>query len=156
MQLDSSDPHDRKIRARQIKVALDAGREGLDRAAVTRGEPDLEGAYDEGASVREPVDVPADAETYAGPSAWQQFRTMGPGWQSAKPSSPARPPARMADAGGFLTGLALYTVVVIYLRYGPAGWKGWLSAKFLNKPMAPAASASGSKPTTTSGGKAAV
>jgi hypothetical protein len=41
----------------------------------------------------------------------------------------------MSDAGGFLSGLALYTVVVIYIRYGPEGWKGWISAKFLNKPM---------------------
>jgi hypothetical protein len=41
----------------------------------------------------------------------------------------------VADAGGFASGLLLYTVAIIYVRYGPDGWKGWLSAKFLNKPI---------------------
>lgn len=91
------------------------------------------------------------------PSAFQRARTAGPGWSSLKPTSPMKPPNRVADAGGFLTGLALYTVVVIYVRYGAAGWKGWLSAKFLNKPMASSTSGSAAtKPTTKNGGTAAV
>lgn len=90
-------------------------------------------------------------------SAFQKARTAGPGWSSLKPTSPMKPPTRAANAGGFLTGLALYTVVVIYIRYGAAGWKGWLSAKFLNKPMASSASGSAAtKPTTKHGGTAAV
>lgn len=90
-------------------------------------------------------------------SKFSKFRKFGPGWKSLKPRSPARPPTRLADAGGFLSGLALYTVAIIYVRYGPEGWKGWLEAKFLNKPMATSATgATGTKPKTKSGGTAAV
>jgi hypothetical protein len=87
---------------------------------------------------------------------------MGPGWQSVKPTSPTRLPTRVGDAGGFLTGLALYTVAVIYIRYGPEGWKGWLKAKFLNQPMDAAGGSKGKghgskkTPTKKSGKAAAV
>jgi hypothetical protein len=91
------------------------------------------------------------------PSAWSRLNNSGPGWNKFKPTSPARVPTRVADAGGFLSGLAVYTVVIIYVRYGPKGWLGWLSAKFLNKPMsASATGALGTTPKTKSGGTAAV
>ncbi|MGW3926011.1 hypothetical protein [Streptomyces sp. NPDC005093] len=45
-----------------------------------------------------------------------------------------RPPRQGRNLGGLLTGLALYVVASTYIRYGPAGWKGWLRAKFLNQP----------------------
>lgn len=60
--------------------------------------------------------------------------SWGGKWQTFKPRDLRRRPTR-ADAGGFVGGLMLYTVVIIYIRYGPAGWKGWLKAKFLNQPM---------------------
>jgi hypothetical protein len=144
VQLDPNDPTDRPIIARQVKVARAAGAEGQDRAAVTRGRPDLEAAFDEGAAEAASAVEPAKATPQQGPQksagrrAWdktRRFRKLGPGWSSVQPTSPARLPTRMSDAGGFLSGLALYTVVVIYIRYGPEGWKGWISAKFLNKPM---------------------
>jgi hypothetical protein len=81
---------------------------------------------------------------------------MRPGWSSVKPSSPARPPRRLADTGSFLAGLALYTVAVTYVRYGPEGWKGWLRAKFLNQPMTGATGAIGDKPKHANGGSRAV
>jgi hypothetical protein len=146
---------DRQVLDRQKKVARQAGRDGLDRAKVARGRPELQQAYDEGAA--EQGNGGADGQA-AGTSsvrqAWQDLNSSGPGWSSFKPTSPARVPTRAADAGGFLGGLALYAVVVIYIRYGPEGWLGWLSAKFLNKPITSAADATG--PTKKSGGKAAV
>lgn len=47
-------------------------------------------------------------------------------------SLPKRPDA--GDVAGFGFGLVLYVLALNYLRYGPAGVKGWLSAKFLNQP----------------------
>jgi hypothetical protein len=136
VQLDPGDAEDRKIIARQVKAARQAGRDGRDRAGSTRGRVDLEQAFDAGASEAEaavsaPAATPAAAPApggrpaspapagkSGGPGAWTRFRKMGPGWQSVKPTSPARLPTRVQDAGGFLTGLALYTVVIIYVRYG--------------------------------------
>ena len=156
MQLDASDPTDKRIIARQVTVARKAGRDGLDRAASTRGRSDLEAAYDEGAAKASAPAADEEEESGAGPSSTPSAST-GPGWKAFRPTSPARPPTRAADAGGFLSGLALYTVVVIYVRYGAAGWKGWLKAKFLNQPMSSkTSSGSTGKPTTKSGGTAAV
>lgn len=156
VQLDASDPTDKRIIARQVTVARKAGRDGLDRAASTRGRSDLESAYDEGAAKASAPAADEEDEPGAGPSPPPSAST-GPGWKAFRPTSPARPPTRAADAGGFLSGLALYTVVVIYVRYGAAGWKGWLKAKFLNQPMSSkTSSGSTGKPTTKSGGTAAV
>jgi hypothetical protein len=143
--LDPSDPIDRPIIARQVRTARQAGREGRDRAKVTRGRPDLETAYDEGSAEgddegqeEQPGGQSTAARTHRR-EAWQQVNSGN--WGSFKPRSPARPPS-VRDAGGLLSGMLLYTVVIIYIRYGPAGWKGWLSAKFLNKPMSSAAASS--------------
>jgi hypothetical protein len=62
-----------------------------------------------------------------------------------------RPPTRARDAGGLAFGLLLYTAVITYIRYGPAGWKGWLSAKFLNKPLQGLPSSSTGGPSKSSG-----
>jgi hypothetical protein len=163
--LDPADPTDAQILKRQASAARKAGREGGDRAKVTQGRADLEAAYDEGAQAT--ATGPEDESTgeSSGPGrgrrAWDRYRQMGPGWGSVKPTSPARLPTRAADAGGFAAGLLLYTVTVIYIRYGPEGWKGWLKAKFLNQPMDPPggkAKGHGSKttPTKKSGKAAAV
>lgn len=49
------------------------------------------------------------------------------------------PPKRLTarDGSGFLFGLLLYVLGLNYLRHGPEGVKGWLAAKFLNKPWTP-------------------
>jgi hypothetical protein len=170
VQLDPDDAEDRKIIARQVKAARQAGRDGRDRAGSTRGRVDLQQAFDEGASEAEAAvsapaatpaaapgpggrpASPAPAGKSGGSGAWDRYRRMGPGWDSVKPTSPARLPTRVQDAGGFLTGLALYTVVIIYVRYGPEGWKGWLKAKFLNQPMDVAEmSSTKAKPSTGKG-----
>jgi len=46
------------------------------------------------------------------------------------------PPRRLTarDGAGFLGGLLLYVLGLNYLRHGPEGVKGWLGAKFLNRP----------------------
>jgi hypothetical protein len=46
------------------------------------------------------------------------------------------PPKKLngGDVGGFLAGLGLYALALNYLRHGPDGVKGWMAAKFLNRP----------------------
>jgi hypothetical protein len=49
-------------------------------------------------------------------------------------ASPGGP--QVADTGaGVILGAVLWALVLNWLRYGAAGARGWLSAKFLNKPM---------------------
>jgi hypothetical protein len=60
-------------------------------------------------------------------------RSAGNAFKSATLTPPKRLSAR--DASGFLFGLVLYAVALSGIKYGAAGPKGWLSAKFLNKPM---------------------
>lgn len=49
------------------------------------------------------------------------------------------PPKRLTatDGAGFLGGLFLYVLALNYLRHGPDGVKGWLAAKFVNRPWTP-------------------
>ena len=49
------------------------------------------------------------------------------------------PPKKItaSDGAGFLGGLFLYVLVLNYLRYGREGVKGWLGAKFVNRPWMP-------------------
>lgn len=150
VRLDPADSDDRRIIARQVKAARQAGREGRDRARSTRGRADLEAAYDEGAAPPAPdedqdqdEDEDEDPDQPGRPArAWQALNRGN--WSSFKPSSPLTGHTRMQDASGLLTGVLLYTVVIVYVRYGAAGWKGWLSAKFLNKPMSSSAAANAS------------
>lgn len=158
LQLDPADPEDAKIIARQRKVSREMGRQGRGRPDPDRS--DLQEAYDEGAKAAadKAQQTKAPAGKGAGgksPSAWTRYRQMGPGWGAVKPTSPTKLPTKASDAGGFLAGVAVYMVVVIYIRYGPAGWSGWLSAKFLNKPLNTgnaSTSSSNGKPTSSSGG----
>jgi hypothetical protein len=157
--LDPDDPVDAEIIDRQVKAARQAGRDRRDRAKTTRGRPELEDAYDEGAADEDDGqdDEDQDDEDEGRPRRQRARRSFqaASGYLSRgswRPRSPTTPPSRMRDAGGLLTGMLLYTAVVTYLRYGPAGWKGWLSAKFLNKPMtaAAASTAAGTGSTTRS------
>lgn len=49
------------------------------------------------------------------------------------------PPKKLTanDGAGFLGGLLLYVLALNYLRYGKDGVKGWLAAKFVNRPWSP-------------------
>lgn len=53
------------------------------------------------------------------------------------PSLTLTPPksANSKDVGGFIAGVFFYALALSYIRYGSAGPKAWLSAKFLNIPM---------------------
>jgi hypothetical protein len=148
---------DRQVADRQRKVARQSGRDGLDRSKVTRGRADLESAYDEGAEEGQPAPTKGGGKTGGKPGeirqAWRDVNRQGPSWGQALTSNPFRP--RPGDAGGFIAGLALYTVAIIYVRYGPEGWRAWLSAKFLNKPLTTGTDGVVG-PRTKSGGKAAV
>lgn len=42
-----------------------------------------------------------------------------------------------ASVAGFLLGFGLYAVGLNYLKYGPAGARGWFAAKFFNEPFDP-------------------
>ncbi|MFL6144534.1 MAG: hypothetical protein ACJ72N_22060 [Labedaea sp.] len=42
------------------------------------------------------------------------------------------------EGAGVLLGLLAYALLLAYIRYGPDGVRGWLAAKFLNRPYGPA------------------
>lgn len=60
-------------------------------------------------------------------------KSAGDAFKSATLTPPRRLSAK--DTSGFLFGLVLYAVALSGIKYGVDGPKGWLSAKFLNKPM---------------------
>lgn len=161
--LDPADPEDAKILARQAKVARAAGREGQDRAKVTAGRPDLAHEFDQGedeqaneqaaAADEDEDDEGQGDEDGGGPGTGERARSAfgkGAGFLSRGSYRPTlSPPRRARDAGGLAFGLLLYTAAITYIRYGPAGWTGWLSAKFLNRPLQGLPSAKGGPPTST-------
>jgi hypothetical protein len=131
--LDEDDAEDLKILKRQRAVARKAGAAGDDRASTTRGRPDLEQHYDEGAAPAAPAS-PAPAK--AGKPAGGRGSKAG-GLKGAVPTPTLKPPRSVKgkDVGGFALGLVLHALVVSYIRYGKDGPKGWLKAKFLNDPI---------------------
>jgi hypothetical protein len=150
--LDDEDEEDRKILARQRAAARDAGKTGRDRAGSTSGRADLESAFDEGAAEAAEPSVEteagagdADKESAPGPAPKGKSRarkvlggTVGSTVGAVKAAPPTlKPPRSLSskDVSGFALGLVLHALVVSYIRYGKAGPKGWLSAKFLNKPL---------------------
>lgn len=130
--LDESDPEDAKILARQRAVAKASGKSGRSRAGTTRGRPDLEKAYDAGAAPAPapPAAVPAGKPAAAGGPSLADVA-------KAVPTPTLKPPKSVTskDMGGFALGLVIHALVVSYIRYGKAGPKGWLKAKFLNDPI---------------------
>lgn len=42
------------------------------------------------------------------------------------------------EGAGVLLGIVLYALLLNFVRYGPDGVRGWLAAKFINQPYAPA------------------
>ncbi|MCU1449333.1 MAG: hypothetical protein JWP02_1503 [Acidimicrobiales bacterium] len=94
----------------------------------------------------------ADAERYTaddpktGPSAGQGGPQKGGGGTKVRQVRPAnvfrgRPTAPggtvVEEGAGFLLGLVLYALVLSYIKYGPDGVRGWLAAKFFNRPYNP-------------------
>lgn len=141
--LDPADPEDAKIIARQVAAARQAGANGGDRAGIDQSRPDLLAAFDQGAGKTKGPGRGAKAGKAAAKAGKGAAGALSKG--SWKPTLSA--PGRARDAGGLLAGLLLYTGVSVYIRYGTAGWKGWLSAKFLNKPMQGLPKAAGSAST---------
>lgn len=66
-------------------------------------------------------------------------RRRSPAERSVSVPAPTLSPPRgasgwsSADGAGFLLGLVAFALGTSYLRYGPAGVRGWFSAKFVNK-----------------------
>lgn len=140
IELDDADPEDSKILQRQRAVARAAGNSGADRAGTTRGRADLEQHYDEGAAQSAAPSAPAAAKaTPAAAKAGKPAAGRGSIRKavSAVPTPTLKPPrsVKAADMGGFALGLVLQALIVSYIRYGKAGPKGWLKAKFLNDPI---------------------
>lgn len=142
--LDDTDPEDRKILARQRDAARASGRTGGDRAGATRGRADLASAFDEGAAEAAAPSAPAAAgkTAAAGAAKARSGKKRGAAAAAATtarsiPTPTLRPPrtANLKDASGFALGMVLHALVVSYIRYGAEGPKGWLKAKFLNKPI---------------------
>lgn len=136
--LDDADPDDRKIIDRQRDAARKSGKEGGDRSGLDQDRADLLAAFDEGAAA--PSKDPA-----AAPSAPSGSDSGRGGKAKGKPSGGRsgflrpglRPPRTLStrDSAGFALGMVLYALTVSYIRYGKAGPRGWMAAKFLNKPL---------------------
>lgn len=65
---------------------------------------------------------------------------------AAPPAAGRAPTVRLrlpGEAGGAALGLLAWALAVNYLRYGPAGVKGWVAAKFGNRPFTPGQLAGG-------------
>ncbi len=149
LELDEDDPEDRKILDRQRAAARDAGRSGAERAGSTRGRADLEAAYDAGAGEAAAggtsTEGGAEQETATAPRSGGRSGRSGTGRKGrgggkggGSIPGPRLIPPRSLDAkdwGGFAFGLIVHALVVSYIRYGKEGPKGWLRAKFLNKPI---------------------
>lgn len=136
----------------QRKAARAAGRAGLPRERINQTRPDMLQASDEGASDREPAEG-SSARKPAGPGRAERAYGTSSAYLSRGSWRPTlTPPSRARDAGGLLAGMLLYTAAITYIRYGPAGWTGWLKAKFLNRPMQGLPKGKGGPPTTVEGG----
>lgn len=71
------------------------------------------------------------------PPGTDQAKQLGSSAVDALKSATLTPPKSLnaRDASGFAFGLVLYAVALASIKYGPAGARGWIAAKFLNKPM---------------------
>lgn len=67
----------------------------------------------------------------------KRAKAIGSELGAAGRSLTLKPPSRLtaADASGFAFGLIAYAIALSGIKYGPAGVRGWISAKFVNKPM---------------------
>lgn len=82
-------------------------------------------------------DVASMASDLMKPPGKKAVRNAGKSAGDAFKSATLTPPRRLSakDTSGFLFGLVLYAIALSGIKYGVDGPKGWLSAKFLNKPM---------------------
>lgn len=141
-----SDVAGMKRQARQNNAAYGASyNRGLADAQAGVHQPptdrdDLE-AYEFGHSDYQPApeggDQPTPAPTPPGAGAGS---SSGRSWRPKPPKADS--------AAGFLLGLALYPLVINYMKGGLPAVKGWFAAKFLNRPYnaAPAAPTAAAAP----------
>lgn len=134
LELDESNADDRKILDRQRAAAREAGRSGGDRAGTTRGRADLESAYDAGVIETSAPETPVTPVASGGRAARPATARKGGGSMPGPRFIPPRS-TNVKDWGGFAFGLVVHALVMSYIRYGKEGPKGWLKAKFLNKPI---------------------
>lgn len=147
LELDESDANDADILARQRAAARESGRSGGDRARTARGRTDLESAYDAGVVETSAPEVPPAVPAAAGgraarPATARKGAGAKGGGRGGKgggsiPGPRLIPPrsTKAKDWGGFAFGLVVHALVMSYIRYGKEGPKGWLRAKFLNRPI---------------------
>lgn len=128
---------------------------------------DLERAYNAGqAGGAIPADLKGDPDAHqfhswggedAGHPAAPPAEPSPPSTSDNKPSPPAarntsssKASGPIAEGSGFLLGLIAYAMAINFLRGGPNQLKGWLGAKFLNRPYG-AAVTSQAQPATPAG-----
>lgn len=142
----------RTRRPAREQTAYDAGREGGPMPAWVEESPKLIAAWEDGAADRENTDL---AAAQADPIAAPTRRPRPPAPRDASTASTGdatvsgqardavdwgasgrwlRTRPGVSDASGFLLGLLGFALFQAYLRGGWAGVRGWLGAKFLNRP----------------------
>lgn len=119
-----------KGRDAPLEAAYRAGYRGDDRQEAIIGGAgtsdysagELEAYYDDGAAAKAGEDR-AGRRGARGDALRGQLSTVG-----------ARGGSIANDGAGFLLGLFAYALLANYLRFGVPGVKGWLAAKFINRP----------------------
>lgn len=90
----------------------------------------------------------ASASSSSRPRSSSSTRSSRLSWSKVGLTPPRKPD--VGDLGGFLAGLVGYALFLSYIRYGPGGPKGWVEAKFINKPMTLTASSSSTSSSSSS------
>lgn len=123
------------------------------RAARERDEP-FQAAYEAGRRGDDPAEFQTDDRLWAtyqdGQSAARQ-EARGQRREQLTSSAGAKAGSLANDGAGFLLGLFAYALLANYLRNGVPGVKGWLAAKFLNRPMDSSGASAPTKPARPSG-----
>lgn len=95
-----------------------------------------------------PAQAPASSSSNRRSSSTRTSSSWSKALSKVKPVLPRKPDA--GDLAGFCAGLVGYAIGLSYIRYGTDGPKGWISAKFINKPLTPTAQAGPSTPSASS------
>lgn len=119
-------------------AAKQAAKKGASKAAAgAAAKPGTGGRRSGSARAPKPVDPQQAAPQQANDLLGNLPGQLGSLGKDAADKVTLTPPKKLSagDASGFAFGLIAYALFINYIRYGPAGVRGWIAAKFINKPL---------------------